>query len=283
MKRLTPILAVAAAWSAALIWTGRERRRRLFSPDPYPRGNWTVIPPSDRQELIIPTPDGETLHAWFLESAGAHDPILIWFHGAGGNLTGRAEVANRIRNSGVSVLLFDWRGYGRSTGSPSEAGLKRDALAARDWVARHFSADHPVILYGESLGGPFAAWTAAHRSASAVILENTFPSLAALANVEYDPLPVGLMVPFSMRTVDWLNNAALPVLVIHGRRDETVPFKLGIRLYNELDTPRALLVSETAGHNQVAWVDPDRYDEAVIDFIRATTTGHPDLFGDDGR
>lgn len=277
---LVPLALAAAGWTAGSVWAARERRKRLFSPAVWPEGDWNVLPRTQRQEFIVPTSDGETLHAWHLESDGEYDPVMIWFHGAGGNLTGRVPVADRLRRKGVAVFLFDWRGYGHSTGHPSEQGLLIDALAVYDFVARHFPSGRPIVLYGESLGGPHAAYVAARRSAKAVILENTFPSLAALANLEYAPFPAGVFATRSLRTLDWLNDARVPVLVIHGKQDRTVPFQLGIRLYNGLETPRALLISEEAGHNEVGVVDADRFDSAVLDFISCATTGYPNLFGE---
>ena len=277
---LAPAALAGLGWITGALWAARERRRRLFSPDVWPAGDWSVLPKDERQEFIVPTRDGETLHAWHLASEGEFDPIMIWFHGAGGNLTGRVPIADRLRRKGVSVFRVDWRGYGHSTGSPTEAGLLVDAVAVRDFVSRHFPSSRPVVLFGESLGGPYAAWVAARRGATAVIVENTFPSLAALANHEYAPFPAGIFASRSLRTADWLNDAGAPVLVIHGKKDQTVPFQLGVRLYNSLETPRALLISDDAGHNEVGIVDADRFDAAILDFISCTTTGYPDLFGE---
>lgn len=283
MNRATLTLGslAAAGFAAGLIWSRSERQRKLFSPTPWPRNDREILARGLRQDFIVPTPDGESLQAWHLEAESEFAPILIWFHGAGGNLTDRVTIADRLRRKGVAVFLFDWRGYGRSTGTPSVSGLMTDALAARDFVGRHFPSSRPIVLYGESLGGPLAAWAAASRPCSGVIIENSFPSLAALANVLYSPFPVGLFDPFSLRTLNWLNDADVPVLVIHGRKDQTVPVNLGIRLYNGLETPRALLISDSAAHNEVGLTDIDRYDSAVLDFVGAVTVGQPDLFGTD--
>lgn len=278
---LTLASLAMSGFAAGMMWSRSERQRKLFSPTPWPKNDREILPRALRQEFIVPTPDGESLQAWHLESEGEFDPILIWFHGAGGNLTDRVPIADRLRRKGISVFLFDWRGYGRSTGKPTVDGLMTDAVAAREFVGRHFPSSRPIVLYGESLGGPLAAWAAAKRPCSGVIVENSFPSLAALANVLYSPFPVGLFDPLSLRTLDWLNDAGVPVLVIHGQRDETVPVGLGVRLYNGLETPRALLISDSARHNEVGLIDIDRYDSAVLDFIGAVTVGQPDLFGID--
>src|SRR5207253_7508532 len=160
------------------------------------------------------------------------------------------------------------RGYGKSEGTPSESKLYRDALAAYDFAAREL---HPsaIVLYGESLGGPYAAYVAARRHVQGVIVENSLPSLRELGNALYRPLPLGWFAPFAMTTTKWLNQANVPVLVMHGKRDAVIPFALGRRLYDGLRVPwKELLVSEEAGHGEIPFRDPRYYDE-VVRFVLA--------------
>jgi fermentation-respiration switch protein FrsA (DUF1100 family) len=102
-----------------------------------------------------------------------------------------------------------------------------------------------------------------------VVIENSFPSLAAIGNALYKPLPLGYAAPFSLRTLRWLNRAGVPVLLMHGKRDQVIPFKLGMDLYNGLTVPKELLTSENAGHCEIATVEPERYYETVTRFVRA--------------
>ena len=210
--RILTFLAILLAGIYALAFY--MRRTGMFFPDVYPTGRWDpnlfMVVPS---EHWIDTPDGVRLHAWFFEAAAADAPVMIWFHGNAGNLTDRAEMCAELARRGVSVFVFDYRGFGRSDGRTSESKLFVDSLAAFDYVAR---LGRPIVLYGESVGGPYAAWVAKRRAGvRGVVLENTFPSLAAMGNVITRPLPLGWTAPFALRTTRWLNDAGRPVLVMH--------------------------------------------------------------------
>jgi len=243
------------------------RRTGMFFPDAYPLGDWRteslVVQPIDQTFV---TPDGEKLHGWLFRAASPTAPQLIWFHGNGGNITDRAQIAAELARRGVSVFVFDWRGYGRSDGHPSEDKLYVDALAAYDFATSQLHAPSAsIVLYGESLGGPYAAFTASKRKARCVIIENSLPSLRALGNAIY-PLPLGWFAPFAMTTTKWLNEAHVPVLVMHGKRDAVIPFRLGKQLFDEVRGPKEFFVSERAGHGEIAYTEGPRYYDAVVRF-----------------
>lgn len=239
------------------------RRTSMFVPARFPEGMWDTrglaVQPED---VSIVSSDGVRLHGWLFRAKG---PLLVYCHGNAGNLSDRAFIAAELARRGVATLLFDWRGYGKSEGYPSESALFRDALAAYDYAAAlHIG---PIAMYGESLGGPYAAYVAAHRKTTCVVIENTFPSLAAMGNALYRPLPIGWFAPLALRSTKWLNDAGVPVLVIHGKRDAVIPFALGMELYNGLEVPKELLVSETGGHCEMASAEPARYYESVVRFV----------------
>ena len=240
------------------------RSTGMFFPERYPSGTWdTRALEVQPEEQFFATSDGVRLHGWLFKAKDPDAAMLIWFHGNGGNITHRASIAATLASRGVSVFLFDWRGYGRSEGTPSESALFLDALAAYD----HVRAGR-VILYGESLGGPYAAYVATKRKAHSVIMENSFPSLRELGNALYAPIPLGLSAPRALRTADWLNDAGLPVLVMHGKRDQVIPFRLGQRLYDALKVRKEMLVSENAYHCEIPALEPARYYEAVVRWAR---------------
>ena len=243
------------------------RRTGMFFPAPYPQGDWrTMSLPVKPVDQTFITPDGVTLHAWLFRTTSGDAPLLVWFHGNGGNLTDRAEVASELARRGISTFVFDWRGYGRSGGSPTESKLYIDALAAYDFATTHLAAKpESIVLYGESLGGPYAAYTASKRRARCVIIENSLPSLRELGNALY-PIPIGWFAPFAMTTTRWLNEANIPVLVMHGKRDQVIPFRLGRKLYDDLRVPKELLVSERAGHEEIPSTEGSRYYDAVVRF-----------------
>lgn len=237
------------------------RRTSMFFPDKFPSGDWSTT----AADVTFKTDDGVELHGWLFRAANERAPLLVWMHGNAGNITGRAPMASELARRGVSVLLFDWRGYGKSAGTPSEDALYHDALAAVDF-ARTLEGG-PLCLYGESLGGPYAAYAASLRPVHCVVIENSFPSLAALGNALYYPFPLGWFAPRAMTTVRWLNAARVPVLVMHGRRDEVIPFALGQALFDGLTGPKEILVSDTATHCQIPTVEGERYYTAVTRFV----------------
>jgi len=264
-KRMLVFVLVTLA--AIFLFAQYLRRTGMFFPDRYPIGRWDIkqwmIEPS---EHFFTTRDGVRLHAWLFSAAEPNAPVMIWFHGNAGNLTDRAETAVEIAKRGVSVFVFDWRGYGRSEGKPWESKLFLDGLTAHDYVRDKISPR--IVLYGESLGGPYAAYVAKERKGvRAVIIENSFPSLCDVGNAVYAPLPLGYAAPFALRTTRWLNQAGVPVLVMHGTRDQVIPYALGKKLYDGLTVEKELLTAD-AGHCEIPLFDPKRYYDAITRFAK---------------
>ncbi len=263
MKRVLTFLVILFA--AIYLFTFYLRRTGMFFPDTFPTGRWDLkawmLEPS---EHYFETTDGVKLHGWYFKAANPDAPVIVWCHGNAGNLTDRAEMAVELAKRGVSVFLFDWRGYGRSEGKPRENALFRDALAAHDYVRTRGAKR--IVMYGESVGGPYAAYVAKERDdVSAVIIENSFPSLREMGNALYRPLPLGWAAPFALRTTKWLNDAGVPVLVMHGTRDAVIPYSLGKKLYDGLDVPKEMLTAE-AGHCEIPLFEAQRYYDTVIRF-----------------
>lgn len=264
---LLRILAIVVI--ALFLFAQYARRTGMFFPDRYPIGEWDtsslLVKPEDH---TFTASDGVRLHAWLFRAAEPGAPMMIWYHGNAGNLTDRALMASGFARRGISVFVFDYRGFGKSEGKASESKLFLDSLAAYDHVAR--LAPPSIALYGESVGGPYAAHVARSRKVRCVIIENSFPSLAAIGNALYKPLPLGWTAPFALRTTDWLNEAGVPVLVMHGRRDEVIPYALGQQLFAGLRVPKQMLTSDRAGHCEIPMVD-GRYYEVVTGFIQSAS------------
>lgn len=240
------------------------RRTGMFFPDRHPTGRWELdawmVTPT---EHYFHASDGVKLHAWWFRASDPRAPVLVWCHGNAGNLTDRAEMAVELAKRGVSVFLFDYRGFGRSEGRVSESGAFLDSLAAHDFVDRN--SDAPIALYGESIGGPYAAYVARERKGvRAVVIENSFPSLMDLGNSLYK---LGWTAPFAMRTTAWLNEAGAPVLVMHGTRDAVIPYALGKKLFDGLRVPKEMFTSH-AGHSEIPLFEAARYYETVSRFVK---------------
>jgi len=259
---------VAVTGGIALYFFAQHLRRTgMFFPAKYPEGFWdTSALPVKPEEHWFQTPDGLRLHAWLFRASDANAPLLIYFHGNAGNLGERGPVASNLAAHGVSVFVFDWRGYGKSDGTPTEEKLFVDALAAHDF-AKQFGKK--IVAYGESLGGPYAAFVAKERNdVRAVVIENSFPSLSEIGDVLYAPLPLGWTARNALTTAKWLNESNVPVLVMHGKPDQVIPFQLGVSLYEQLKCKKEMLVSETSQHCEIANTEHDRYYETVTRFIK---------------
>jgi fermentation-respiration switch protein FrsA (DUF1100 family) len=271
MMALTGGLVVALlVLAAAGAFTERLKRQTLFVPSVYPDGPWDWPhhgqPPG---EHWFRSEDGTQLHGLMLESTPPSEELLLWFHGNAGNLSHRLPVAAELARRGLSVFLFDYRGYGRSRGRPSEKGLAQDSVAAFDLAASTPGrAPSEIVLYGESLGGAYAAWVARSRGGRCVVVENAFPSLRRMAQIYYPELPISWMLKGSLETARWLNLAGLPVLIMHGTEDAVIPFELGQELFEALEVPKEMLVVEGAGHSEMASVDGESYYRTVLDFVR---------------
>jgi len=259
------LIFLAILFILAYLFAQYARRTSMFFPSR--EGDWTAA--AGRQDVSFPSRDGVRLHGWLFRAREPNAPLIVWCHGNAGNITDRAPMAAELARRGVSVFLFDWRGYGKSEGTPSEDVLYDDALAAHDFAVKSLGAK-AIVMYGESLGGPYAAFVAKERKVSRVIMENSFPSLAALGNALYRPVPLGWFAPRAMLTRRWLNAARVPVLVLHSRHDQVIPFALGQELYDGLSVPKEMVISETAAHCEMAMDEPEKYYGNVVRFARGT-------------
>ena len=200
------------------------------------------------EDVSIRTEDGETLHAWWIPAAERRGAVLL-FHGNAGNISHRIEYARMFHELGLATLLVDYRGYGRSSGSPSEEGTYRDALASWGWLAAQGLAGRDIVVFGESLGGAVACWLAARERPRALVLASTFTSLPDLGAEVYRFLPVRLLARFQYNTRECLGRVEAPVLIAHSPRDDIVPYAHGQRLYAAAREPKQFL-ELAGGHNE---------------------------------
>ena len=224
--------------------------RLIFFPDAF-----VPEPPPGVEERWITTADGVRLHAWYAPApdvsathpAGA--PTLVWSHGNGGNIAGRADVLLQLRAAGLSVLAYDYRGYGRSAGRPSERGVYLDAEAAYDSERARGTPAERIVCFGESLGGAVAIHLATQRRSAGVAVVSTFTRLTDVARRRYGPL--GLLAGTRFDSLARIQTLAVPVLIAHGDQDEVVPFELGERLFAAAHAPKRFIRAAGTGHNDV--------------------------------
>ena len=240
----------------------------LFPAIRYPAGDWGAAARLGFEDIRFESADGTRLHGWL---AVHEDPrgVLLFCHGNAGNVTHRAEVMEVLRRRlGMTVFVFDYRGYGRSEGRPSEAGVVADARAARDWLAQRMSVPaKDLVLMGRSMGGGIATRLAAEEGAAALILENTFTSAADVGAASFPFFPVRLLMRNRFETLAHIGSFTGPLFISHGRADEIVPFAHGERLFQAATTVRKRFHPLTGGHND--WPAGDYYD-ALAEFLESS-------------
>ena len=214
----------------------------------------------------IDSTDGCTLDAWHICPP---EPIasVIYFHGSGGNLGTAAETFAMYYMCGLEVFSFDYRGYGESTGSPTEEGLYADGLAAVEYFRENLgSEDRPLVYIGRSLGGPVAAFVSRKNPPRGLILEATFPSKKSLVEDRRLLRLARVFMKYRFPTIDFLKGHDFPVMIVHGDRDSTVPLKQGQKLFFELSEPRSFLRIPGAGHSDLHSRDSELYLDSVVGF-----------------
>lgn len=222
----------------------------------------------DYESVSITTEDGIELHGWFIP-AGQSRGTLLFFHGNAGNISHRLDSLAIFNRLGLDTLIFDYRGYGRSEGVPSEQGLYKDAEAALGYLTRQRGlARQDIVYFGRSLGGAVAAWLAARQPPGALILESTFTSAPDMAAELYPWYPSRLLTRMDYNALANIRKVNSPVLIIHSREDEIVPFSHGQRLFDAAHQPRQLLEIQ-GGHNTGFVISRDRYESGIDAFLNA--------------
>lgn len=203
------------------------------------------------EDVFLTTSDGVRLNGWFFPgntNSLRKDMAILVCHGNAGNISHRLEVADALLSTGVSVLLLDYRGYGRSEGRPSEQGTYLDAQAAYDWLRKKGFAPTKVIAFGESLGGGVAAELAVKAPVGGLILQSTFTSIPDIGAELLPWLPVRWLGRIGYNTRSKLPKIHVPVLVMHSRADELVNFRHARRNYESANDPK-LFCEISGGHN----------------------------------
>jgi uncharacterized protein len=221
------------------------------------------------EEVRVTTEDGVALHGWHVE--GPRGVTVLWCHGNAGNIGHRVENLRLLRERlGVSVVLFDYRGYGTSEGVPSETGLYRDARAVRTWLRQRAGAA-PLVYFGRSLGAAVAARLADEEPPAALVLETPFTSVRAMANAR---LPgAGFLFRSRYDTLGVVSRIRAPLLVLHGDADEVVPFGQGRAVFEAAGEPKRFVRIPGAHHNDTYVVGGAAYWQAWEGFLASSIPG----------
>lgn len=221
------------------------------------------------EDVSLETTDGVTLHGWFVPGPG--DVTWLWFHGNAGNVSHRLENLRMARESlGVNILLFDYRGYGRSSGRPSVEGTYRDAEAAFQYLSSRSDIDpQKIVFFGRSMGCAVAVDLATRHEPHGLVLESPFTSLADMTKKAFPFLPAGFLVRDKYDSVSRIKRISAPVIFLHGDRDDIVPIELGMRLYEAANEPKTFYTIAGAGHNDTYAVGGAPYFTALDRFLQS--------------
>ena len=240
----------------------------IYFPTKHPTGRWdTGIYGLDAEDVYLEAADNVRIHGWFIPAESATHTVLL-FHGNGGNLTDRIEKFALLHSLMLNVFAIDYRGYGRSEGRTSEAGLYADADAAYDYLCREKGTEPGTIaLYGESLGGAVAVDLASRKPVGAVILESTFTSAGDMALKALPFLPPALYLRTKLDSLGKIREINAPLLIMHGTRDTTVPIEHARRLYERASQPKTLVEIPGVGHNDMFVVAEQVYMRSLKEFL----------------
>ena len=221
------------------------------------------------EEVRLVADDGTALHGWFLPVEGARHTVLVC-HGNAGNISHRLDRALLMHAKlKTDVFLFDYRGYGLSEGTPDEQGTYRDARAALRYLITERGIDRAnLIVFGESLGAAVALQLALEEPVSALVLEAPFTSIGDMARSVPPFLPLGRLLRTRYDNLAKVSGLRVPLLVLHGDRDTTVPFAQGQRLFDAAPEPKRFFAIPGASHNDTYLIGGDAYWQAWREFLK---------------
>jgi len=254
-------LTAGTAFAALSYWANRS----VYFPSKYPDGFWDEQARVGAADAWLNTADGVRIHAWQVSHGDAL--VTLFFHGNAGNLTHREPHFREITSAGSSILMLDYRGYGKSGGRPTEHGLYADAGAAYDYLVKAGYRPGQIVIHGESLGTAVAVDLASRRPCAGLVLEAPFTSARDVAQTV---LPViGPMVVWGFNSREKISRVHAPMLFIQGDGDEIIPLRLGQALYAAAPEPKSFWVVPGAGHNDIVEAGGSAYGQRLRVFYQS--------------
>ena len=252
-----------AAWAYGVLYF--LANRSIYYPLKFPEGFWNLQRQLDAADVWLRAADGVRLHAWWIPKAEARVATL-YLHGNAGNLTHRMDQMRAIPAAGSALLMLEYRGYGKSEGSPSEKGLYADAEAGYEYLLGVGYPAERIVVHGESMGTAVAVDLASRRRCGGVVLEAPFTSAR---DMSWRVLPVlGPLVAFGWNSKQKIAGIRAPLLIIHGDRDEIIPFEQGRALFEAARGAKTFWTVEGAGHNDLLQMAGGRYGERLREFYQ---------------
>ncbi len=226
------------------------------------------------EPVTFESADGESIAAWFVPAAASRG-VVLYSHGNAGNMSNRVPVVEDLHALGLDVLIFDYHGFGGSTGEPGETETYRDAEAAWAWLARERAVPPDrIIVWGRSLGGGVATWLATRTHPAALVVESSFTSIPDVAAVHYPYLPVHMLTRHEYPSLTRMPEISAPLLVAHGQADRVVPYAHGRALFEAASEPKTF-VELGGGHNDPGLASPQYRSqlERFLDEVLGPTPG----------
>ena len=264
--------ALGLLYGSACGYMWATQKQQVFEPTAV----WQTTP--DRMgmkydRVRIPVGSGADrgeLDGWWIKADAADAPTVLYFHGNYRNIGNNLDQTQRLHKLGYNVLLADYRGFGKSTGSPSEANVYEDAEAVWQYLFTQRGVyPRQTIIYGHSLGGAIAIDLAVHHpDAAGLITESTFTSMIAMGEKDYGFLPIGYLLNQRFESIKKVPQLKIPVLFIHGTWDKKVPVSMGRQLYAAAPQTKSLLLIEGGEHNNSGSIGWSEYRDAVSAFVR---------------
>jgi fermentation-respiration switch protein FrsA (DUF1100 family) len=240
-------LAVIALYGLLVLATYLLQRRLIYFPDTQRISPASVNLP-DVEERTLQTPDGEKVLVWYGRAKPGY-PTLLYFHGNAGSFEFRQERIRRYMARGIGMYMMTYRGFGGSTGVPSERANVADARLAYDGLRADGVAAEDIIVYGESLGSGIAVQIAAEKPVGGIILDAPYTSLVDVAETVYPYLPARLLMTDRYETLTYIGRVTAPLLILQGERDEIVPISMGRAVFAAANEPKTMKTFPEAGHS----------------------------------
>lgn len=220
------------------------------------------------EEVTLNTQDGLKINAWFIPASNPRGTILFC-HGNAGNISHRLETIQILNSLNLNILIFDYRGYGKSEGHPTERGTYLDAESAYKFLLDEKKIpENKIIIMGRSLGAPTAAYLITNHKPQACILESSFTSLPDFAAEKYPVYPVRLMARFGYKTIEYVRQIKCPVLIVHSPEDEIIPYSHGKKLFDAANEPKEFLEIH-GSHNRCFFDSIKTYKKKLDSFINS--------------
>jgi fermentation-respiration switch protein FrsA (DUF1100 family) len=273
VKRLLTIVLIAVAFGVVLVVVSLRvvENQLIFHPPVYPEGfpSQQVIE-RNVEEVWLRTQDGVKIDAFYHPNPSSKK-VLLWFHGNAENIGDALDHLRTLATIGINILVVDYRGYGKSEGRPTEAGVYHDADAAYDYLTtqRHYRAED-IIVYGHSLGGAVAVNLASRRPCGGLIVQSSFTSARDMAKLMFSIPLIAYVAKSRFDSRELIREVHAPILIVHGTRDQIVPFTMGQQLFAAAEEPKWFYPIDGAGHNDLLEVGGDSYLARLKSFVSET-------------